>query len=679
MHIALTYNLKPEGAAGDRFEEFDSIETIEALERGIRAAGHEPVRLGWGEELLDGLEREQVDGVFNIAEGVGGRGRESQVPALLEMLGIPFSGSDALAIGMTLDKSLAKLVAKAHGIATAPWVVLREWRTPELRYPLFAKPACEGSSMGITSRSLCRTPDALHEAFTRLRAYGPVLVEEFLPEDEFTVGIVDGDVLGAMQVVPRQRSDDFIYSLDVKRDYASLVNYRLVSAPDVEELALAVWRALGLRNVARVDVRRDRDGVACFVEVNPLPGVHPVNSDLVILARLKGISHEELIGRILRSAGFQAAGPAASRCRRALAAHGSTPSRHDGGWKPPGQPAGSRRSNAGRSALSVAVCFNDDAHLKSHLNPTELLGEQEVAAAAGEIASALNATLVPVRDDILGALRQLQQFDVVVNLCEGVLGQPRLEKNFALALEMLGVRHTSGDPISIAICGDKALTKALLRAGGLPSPAGFPVTTDTSERDLVQQLSALHLPTIVKPSQEDAGVGIEPASVSRTVDEVIERCRHIHQTYQQPALVEEFIDGEELNQALYHGPNGLVMLPPGEVCFAPELAPGERIVGWKAKWDEGSPEDLGTVNRTPAQISESLRAEIARLCTDAVQLLGITGYCRFDLRRSLAGELFIVDVNPNPDIGAGTGFRKALAAAGISLQQFLNETIMAAP
>src|SRR5260221_10853609 len=334
MKIGLTYNLKPDDASGDRFEEFDSLETIEAVERAIRVGGTEPVRLGWGEELLDGLAREHVDGVFNIAEGVGGRGRESQVPALLEMLGIPCSGSDALAIGLTLDKGLAKLVAKAHGIATAPWVVLSEWRSPGLRYPLFAKPACEGSSMGITSRSLCRTTDALREAFTRLRAYGPVLVEEFLPGDEYTVGIVGGEILGTMQVVPRRDVDDFIYSLDVKRDYTTLVDYRLVSAPDVEDVALGVWRALGLRHVARVDIRRDREGLACFVEVNPLPGVHPVNSDLVILARLKGLSHEELIGKILLSAAFQAADPG--------------PSWRRGGWKPPSQPAGSRRSVASR-------------------------------------------------------------------------------------------------------------------------------------------------------------------------------------------------------------------------------------------------------------------------------------------------------------------------------------------
>src|SRR4051794_17757719 len=123
VRLGLTYNLKPAGAEGDRFEEFDSIETIEALESAIRATGHEPIRLGWGLEMLEALQHTPVDGVFNIAEGVGGRGRESQVPAVLEMLGIPCTGSDALAIALTLDKSLAKIVAKGSGIATAPWLV----------------------------------------------------------------------------------------------------------------------------------------------------------------------------------------------------------------------------------------------------------------------------------------------------------------------------------------------------------------------------------------------------------------------------------------------------------------------------------------------------------------------------------------------------------------------------
>jgi D-alanine-D-alanine ligase len=343
LHIGLTYNLKPAGAEGDQFEEFDSVETIEALETAIRAAGHDPIRLGWGLEMLEALQHERVDGVFNIAEGVGGRGRESQVPAVLEMLAIPCTGSDALAIALTLDKALAKVVAKNAGIATAPWFVtgvpsltgtdksvcatsilpnsamsvqaganvaqtllsvLSQDAVPDIAtlFPVFAKPAAEGSSMGITDRSLCRDQNELDAVIERVSKYGPVLVEEFLPGDEFTVGIIGGEVLGVMQVLPRGDDKDFIYSLDVKRDYLNRVDYRLVDAPDVAEVAREVWRAFGLRDVARIDVRRDRNGVPNFVEVNPLPGVHPVNSDLVILARLAGISHPDLIGRIINAA-----------------------------------------------------------------------------------------------------------------------------------------------------------------------------------------------------------------------------------------------------------------------------------------------------------------------------------------------------------------------------------------
>jgi len=299
VRIGLTYNLKPADATGDQFEEFDSLETVEALEGALRARGHETLRLGWGEEMLALLERERVDGVFNFAEGIGGRGRESQVPAMLEMLGIPFTASDPLTIAITLDKPLAKLLAKAHGIATSPW---RVNNGTGLRFPLFVKPAAEGSSMGITAGSLCRDQAQLDAALERISKYGPVLIEEFLPGDEFTVGLVDGEVVGVMQVVPRQNDETFIYSIEVKRDYLNRVDYRLADAPDVADVGRAVWRAFGLKDVARVDVRRDRDGVANFVEVNPLPGMNPVTGDLVICSRLAGIEYNELIGRVVDSA-----------------------------------------------------------------------------------------------------------------------------------------------------------------------------------------------------------------------------------------------------------------------------------------------------------------------------------------------------------------------------------------
>ena len=309
MRIGLTFNLKPPGAEGDRFEEFDSEETILALEGAMRAYGHDPVRLGWGEPMLDALDRERVDGVFNLAEGIGGRGRESQVPAVLEMYGIPCTASSALAIGLTLDKALAKSVAKAHGIATAPFVVagLPGCQVAGLRYPLFCKPCNEGSSMGITASSFCEDQAALNRAIDRLLQYGPVLVEEFLPGDEFTVGIIDGEPIGVMQVLPRQPGNPatrqpFIYSIDVKRDYLNQVTYKTFRDEELESVALDVWNAFNLRDVARVDIRRDRDGVPNFVEVNPLPGMNPVTSDLIILAKGIGWKYDDVIGSVVESA-----------------------------------------------------------------------------------------------------------------------------------------------------------------------------------------------------------------------------------------------------------------------------------------------------------------------------------------------------------------------------------------
>ena len=156
--------------------------------------------------------------------------------------------------------------------------------------------------MGVTSKSLCQNEAELNAAIKSVSQYGPVLVEEFLPGEEYTVGIVGGEVIGVMQVVPKNSHDNWFYSIEEKRDYIRRVEYRIVDAPKVAAVALAVWNAFGLRDVARVDVRNDRDGVPNFVEVNPLPGVHPVNSDLVIMAKGVGWTYDQLIARIMESA-----------------------------------------------------------------------------------------------------------------------------------------------------------------------------------------------------------------------------------------------------------------------------------------------------------------------------------------------------------------------------------------
>ncbi len=322
--------------------------------------------------------------------------------------------------------------------------------------------------------------------------------------------------------------------------------------------------------------------------------------------------------------------------------------------------------------LKIVVAYNDDIALKTHLNEIEKIGEEEVADTAREIAALLGATLLPVRD-VRTAIDELRRDkpDVVINLCEGVQGNPRWEMHFALALEMLGLPFTGCDPVATGICGDKWMTKQLLQASGVAVPRGFLVT---GEGDV----PPLEGTWIVKPSLEDAGIGIDAASVCTSRAAVIARCAHVLRTYRQAALVEEFIPGRELNQAMFYGREGVVMLPPGEIVFADELLPAQRVVGWKAKWSAGSAEDRGTENRTPAQIDDSLRAKLADLCTRAAGVLSLGGYARVDVRQRENGELCILDVNPNPDIGKDTGFRKALGAAEIEYADFLNQLMIAA-
>jgi D-alanine-D-alanine ligase len=314
--------------------------------------------------------------------------------------------------------------------------------------------------------------------------------------------------------------------------------------------------------------------------------------------------------------------------------------------------------------VRVVVAYNDDAHLKPHLNAVERLGEEEVIETAREIATILGAELMPVRDvrNAIDALRANRP-ELVFNLCEGVGGNPRWEMHFALALEMLRIPFTGCDPVAVGICGDKILTKELLDVAGIPTPRPF-------------RSAAAEPPLwIVKPSREDAGIGIDSGAVCRTPEEVERRVRLVVKTYHQPALVEEFVEGREINQAGFYGRDGLVLLPPGEILFADELPPEARVVGWKAKWAAGSDEDLATVSTMLDD--DTLRRDIAALTRKTASALSIGGYFRIDMRQRQSGELCVLDVNPNPDIGSDSGFRKALAAAGMAFADFLKELMMA--
>lgn len=324
MKIGITFDLKDEApAAGaalpdDFQEEFDSPATIESLAAVLRDLGHEVVLLGDGREFLAQVLADPPDFVFNIAEGQGvSRSREARVPAVLEMLGIPHTGSDPLTLAVTLDKDCAKRIVQTAGVAVPRGLVLQTGDDPaavagRFVYPALAKPTWEGSSKGIRNRCLVYSAGELAGVVEALRAdhRQPILIEEYIQGDELTVGMVGNDppeIIGVMRVLPTQPVDHFIYSLEVKRDFRRQVRYECPAKlppavlEAVERAAHVAYAALGCRDVSRVDFRL-RQGVPYFLEVNPLPGLSPETSDLVILGELAGWSYRQLIERILDAA-----------------------------------------------------------------------------------------------------------------------------------------------------------------------------------------------------------------------------------------------------------------------------------------------------------------------------------------------------------------------------------------
>lgn len=323
LRVGIAYDLKsgfetaPHGPI-DQLEEYDDESTVDAIAAALQAHGCEPQKLGGGQSFLRRVLDDPPDLVFNIAEGFGTRSREAHVPAVLEMLGIPFTHSDPLTLATCLDKAVAKRLVASHGIPTPAFAVVRsaaDLDSIRLPRPLIAKPLFEGSSMGIRKGSRTDDDGALRRMVGELlRDYGePVLVEEFCSGPEFTVGVVhDGGKpmsVGVMEIAPRVAApEDFVYSLEVKRNYLQEVDYHVPPRQDpklvkrAEQVALASFSALECRDVGRVDVRVGADGEPKFLEVNPLPGLNPITSDLAIIARGRGIEYNELIGKVLTSA-----------------------------------------------------------------------------------------------------------------------------------------------------------------------------------------------------------------------------------------------------------------------------------------------------------------------------------------------------------------------------------------
>jgi D-alanine-D-alanine ligase len=322
MNIGLTYDLRndylAEGYSEEETAEFDRPATIEGIEAALVELGYRTERIGNAKRLVERLAQgDRWDLVFNIAEGLHGLAREAQVPAILDVYDIPYTFSDPLVLSLALHKGLTKAVVRQGGVATPDFALVErpaDLDAIDLPFPLFAKPVAEGTSKGISGASKILDRQALRKVCLELldQFRQPVLVETFLSGREFTVGVTgtetEATVLGVMEIHLLPEAEAEVYSYQNKEQSEELVRYSLARreedplVADVEQLVLAAWRVLNCRDGGRVDVRCDAHGRPNFIEVNPLPGLHPQHSDLPILCGFLGIPYVDLIDRIVRSA-----------------------------------------------------------------------------------------------------------------------------------------------------------------------------------------------------------------------------------------------------------------------------------------------------------------------------------------------------------------------------------------
>lgn len=315
--VGLTYDVKPDyifgkGDPEDANAEFDHPSTIEVIKNAIVSGGHKVVKIGNIHNLMRRIKNLDVDIVFNIAEGVSGRNRESQVPIMLEMAGIPYVGGDGLTQAITLDKVMAKKVLISEGIPTPDFFVLSDVNSlngamPD--FPMIVKPRYEGSSKGISDKSVVTNIRRLKEqARWVIRTYKqPALVEKFITGSEFTVPVVGNESPVALPVVQikidgKLDLGDLCYTFSRIRSntlsYVCPAEISLSLDKRLKEIALKVYKAVDCRDFGRVDIRVDKNGNPFVLEINPLPSLSTEDVFMVISRRMK-VSYGSTINRIL--------------------------------------------------------------------------------------------------------------------------------------------------------------------------------------------------------------------------------------------------------------------------------------------------------------------------------------------------------------------------------------------
>lgn len=319
--VGLTYDLKTDyefkkDDPPDANAEFDHPDTISLIASAIESQGFKVKKIGNVASLLDNIDNLKVDIVFNISEGISGRNRESQVPLLLEMAGVPFVGADALSLGISLDKLMAKKIFIAEKIPTPKFFEVKQdaalLALDHLKFPLIVKPRFEGSSKGLSEASRVENTEELKKQVDYIIATykQPALIEEFIRGEELTVALIGNDPPETLPMVQikidgKLKLNDRFYTFghikDDKLEYVCPAKISQELKQEINELAVRTYNAIECRDFGRVDFRVDEKGKPYVLEINPLPSLSSADVFTIIAQRM-GISYEEIIGRILKAA-----------------------------------------------------------------------------------------------------------------------------------------------------------------------------------------------------------------------------------------------------------------------------------------------------------------------------------------------------------------------------------------
>ena len=322
--------------------------------------------------------------------------------------------------------------------------------------------------------------------------------------------------------------------------------------------------------------------------------------------------------------------------------------------------------------LLVGIAYNAYDPLTGR--KVERPSEESVEQTAREVLATITelgytSFILPLHKSFMYFLNRLKDLnaDVVINLCEAFAGYPQLESNVAAAFELIGVAFTGNDSRTLALCLNKFKTKAILKSCGLPTAPAKLVDTPDVKLDIP-------FPVIVKPNREDASLGVDTDSVVSDQEGLQKQIQKILEVYEQPVLVEAFIDGREFNVAVLEDGKPEA-LPVSEIDFSQMPEGQARILCYEAKWLTDDVLYRATPPVCPAQVDDALKGKLQEMAVKAFQAVECRDYARVDFRMDKKGKVYILEVNPNPDISLNAGFARALGAAGIEYRMFWQKLI----